>query len=84
MEAKRNVSSLEDIAIANNAGYKAYWKAHEGDVYIITRISGAFENNGVARSDQRPAGSRVVGSDTWDAIVDEIVYIWRQHTHVVG
>lgn len=51
MEAKRNVSSLEDIAIANNAGYKAYWKAHEGDVYIITRISGAFENNGVARSD---------------------------------
>ena len=51
MEAKRNVSSLEDIAIANNAGYKAYWKAHEGDVYIITQISGAFENNGVARSD---------------------------------
>jgi hypothetical protein len=51
MEAKQNVSSLEDIAIANNAGYKVYRKAHAGDVYIITRISGAFENNGVARSD---------------------------------
>ena len=47
MEAKRNVSSLEDIAIANNAGYKAYWKAHEGDVYIITRISGAPRTMGL-------------------------------------
>jgi len=51
MEAKQNVSSLEDIARANNAEYKAYRKAHEGGVYIITRISGAFENNGVARLD---------------------------------
>ena len=51
MEAKRNVSSLEDIAKANNAEYKVYRKAHEGDLYIITRISGAFKNNGVARLD---------------------------------
>jgi len=51
MEVKQNVSSLEDIARANNAGYKAYRKAHEGDAHIITRISGAFENNRVARSD---------------------------------
>lgn len=29
MEAKQNVSSLEDITRANNAGYKAYRKAHE-------------------------------------------------------
>ena len=51
MEAKQNVSSLEDIAGANNAGYKAHRKGHGGDVYTITRISGAFENNMVARSD---------------------------------